>query len=89
MLQIAIFISENNSGVNEKTQLLQKTISEYHKLSLKVFFAENIAGVCLPFDPLIKVYDIVTENCFVFKSAIKPIKLTFKAKKFHNWKLGD
>lgn len=37
-----------------------------------------------------KVYSVVPNKCFVFKSAVQPMKLTFQSRKFPlNWKEGD
>jgi len=39
---------------------------------------ENFDPSPLPIDPSILVCGIVPESCFVFKSALCPLKLTFK-----------
>jgi len=39
-------------------------------------------GLTLPIDPTIKVYGVVPEKCFVFKSAVQPMKMEFNARIF-------
>ena len=44
----------------------------------------------VPHEPLIKIYGVVPSECFIFKSAKQPIKLTFLARRLSPfWKEGD
>lgn len=47
-------------------------------------------GLNLPHEPSIKVYDVNPQRCSVFKSAIKPMLMVFKARKFpEDWTEND
>lgn len=46
----------------------------------------NLTGLQLPYEPMIKVYGVIPENCFVFKSAIAPMCLNYKIKNFSDFK---
>jgi len=44
----------------------------------------------VPHEPLMKVYGVLPEKCFVFKSAVQPMKMTFMSRTFPaDWKKGD
>jgi len=57
--------------------VLKKNVNEITR-----YCDEEAKGVSLPFDPCIKVYSVIPDKCFVFSSAVAPLKLTFEAKKF-------
>ena len=45
---------------------------------------ENFEPTPLPIDPSILVCGIIPKSCFVFKSALCPLKLTFKVHETSN-----
>ena len=47
------------------------------------------AGFIVPHEPRIKVLQIIPEKCFFFKSAMRPLKLTFKSQTTSDKSKGD
>lgn len=47
-------------------------------------------GMQLPHDPSIKVYAVVPQDCVIFASAVQPMKIMFKGRRFpKDWHEGQ
>lgn len=68
-----------NLKIDKKTPLLQKLLvdtgnPEFNMLDL------GAQGMTLAHEPSIRVYSVKAKSCWVFKSAVQPLKLTFHAR---------
>jgi hypothetical protein len=46
-------------------------------------------GMVLAHEPHLRVYGVIPEKCFIFKSAVMPMRMAFKARHFpENWSDG-
>ena len=73
LLKLSNFIKGSPiKKVDKRKILLQESVQEGEH-SLKYFEK----GITVPHEPLTKIYSVVPNKCFVFKSAVQPMKLTF------------
>lgn len=80
LLELSKSLQEDKRKVNEKTAFLQSEVKDS-------IFQEALQ---LPHEPFIKIYGFDPEKCFIFKSAIMPMRLAFNARVFpEDWKGGE
>lgn len=65
MLNLSNFIKSRPVKVDKKKAILQESVQDGEH-SLKYFER----GFTVPHEPLMKVYGVVPNKCFVFKSAV-------------------
>ena len=83
-MALSTYILGRSEKIDEKTGVLQAAVLEgEHSLA-------NLGGLTLTHDPSIKLLSVNAKRCFIFKSAVMPLKLTFESQQYPvGWKEGD
>jgi len=75
LFELATVIKDPKIKSNEKKAKLQQLVSKSQRFDMSYFDVPKP----MPIDPKVLVRGIIPEKCFVFKSAMCPLKLTFNA----------
>ena len=87
VLEMSSYLLAKTKSTEKMKAFLREEVVGEGSGKYKLKFEE---GLNLPHEPLIKVYDVVPHRCSVFKSAIKPMLIMFKARRFpEGWSESD
>lgn len=82
-MAMAKHLQSGKEKVDEKSGIMQQ------QLQGDLFNMMELDGLQLPHEPHIKVYSVNPKECFVFKSAIMPMRMSFNARVFpEDWQEG-
>lgn len=73
-------LKEDKQLIDKKSSLLKSFIKDNLETTMQL----DQEGHSLPQMPNIKVTKFIPEKCFIFKSAVMPMRMAFEAKNFKN-----
>jgi len=71
-------LKQDKQLIDKKSELLKTFVKENLDSKMKL----DAEGHTLPHMPNIKVTNFIPEKCFIFKSAVMPMRMAFEAKTY-------